>query len=542
MTDLDLGAFIIKNVSNVLVAVVGYFLVRSINRLDATLDRVVAKQDDHERRVSTLEGARSVERNAWTPPRNFLFAVAFLCFAAVARAQTPTPATFNPIPQQNASFFSSLYTFLLNESPDRDATWQGNYKLTSTGCIHPTVAGTTGTFSTTCTAMVGGYYTVEPATAINYTTLGATATDFCWVILTVDTTTAISGFTRLPGTHYMGNCTAADTSRPALGTDNAMYVMGTTLTGGSITAVLDAASQTPGLWRYTDSSEIEHVAGRLWLGDFGGYCLSDAGGSCTFIPSGDSGSCAVCGDSASTFFAAGQLETARGGTGLDTSASVGVPRIGPTPGSWSAMARVTPQVGGTGLDTSASVGVPIVGPTPGKWVVNSFPNRTIRQNAALWSPDGTQCTKTENNGTFIASVLGETVACASSSSGRFGTVLTLPTSYTANSAITFTLTGVNSGTIAGVLAFNLTCLCVSDGEQIDIGNYAVAVPLNLTFAATSGDNQIQAASITCGGTCTAGDALYWRATVNTGSTTHSTPTQLKLGEMALTISTSALGD
>jgi len=63
--------------------------------------------------------------------------------------------------------------------------------------------------------------------------------------------------------------------------------------------------------------------------------------------------------------ASGQIAAARGGTGLDTSASTGLPKI--VSGTWSVISLITAALGGTGIDTSGSTGVPKI--AAGVWSV-----------------------------------------------------------------------------------------------------------------------------------------------------------------------------
>ncbi|MBI3652978.1 MAG: hypothetical protein HY231_18285 [Acidobacteria bacterium] len=81
---------------------------------------------------------------------------------------------------------------------------------------------------------------------------------------------------------------------------------------------------------------------------------------------GTGGITATTGDSATAFFPAGQLEAARGGTGLDTSAATGVVRV--AGGTWSANAGVSHLAASTSADlygvitneTGAASGTPLL--------------------------------------------------------------------------------------------------------------------------------------------------------------------------------------
>lgn len=74
---------------------------------------------------------------------------------------------------------------------------------------------------------------------------------------------------------------------------------------------------------------------------------------------------AQTGDSATAFFSSGTIEASRGGTGIDTSGSTGVPTI--ATGTWSVASQLTAARGGFGIDTSGSTGVPTV--ASGTWSV-----------------------------------------------------------------------------------------------------------------------------------------------------------------------------
>jgi hypothetical protein len=545
MHDFELGRFIIENVSNVIVAVVGFFLVRAVTRLDLTLDRVIGRLDEHERRISTIEGGNA-ERQHWMGKT---LGVLFLVFALAARAgaqATPTPATFNPLPANDASFFTVLRTFLLGEAPDRDATWESNFKITPLGCVHATVAGTTGTFTTGCSVFVAGALVTDPATAINYLTLGATATDFCWVIVTPEVNTSLAGWTRLPGTHYMGNCTAANTTRPTVTAAQGIFVMGTTITAGAITEVIDETSSSAMVRTYTNVTEVENRSDIIWRGPQDGvtpqvYCFGDDLGSCNVIPYGDAGGCATCGDSATAFFTSGQCSNARGCTGDDTSAVTGIPKI--AAGNWTYPTRVGTADGGTNLDTSASTGALRV--TAGSWSAQPFPDYRAVSAAPTWGTDGTQCTLDTTNNVINTNIPVAAVSCADNAAGILSGVFWLPAAYDPNTALVFTMSAANGGTTSGVLAFDFTCVCVGNSETVAAANYATPVNLDMTFSGTQGQQVSTisgAVSITCGGTCAIGDTVYWKATVDSASTTITTATDVRITQLQLEADQTALGN
>jgi len=76
------------------------------------------------------------------------------------------------------------------------------------------------------------------------------------------------------------------------------------------------------------------------------YCDNAATPVLQYSAYGDSAGAAKTGDTANAFFAAGQIEAARGGTGIDTSASTGIPYL--NAGTWAVGTAVTFQTGVSG--------------------------------------------------------------------------------------------------------------------------------------------------------------------------------------------------
>lgn len=56
----------LQAIATLLVAVVGWFIKRTLDRLDAHLDRVEEKQEAHHGRISHLEGWQHSAAPAWT--------------------------------------------------------------------------------------------------------------------------------------------------------------------------------------------------------------------------------------------------------------------------------------------------------------------------------------------------------------------------------------------------------------------------------------------------------------------------------------------
>lgn len=110
--------------------------------------------------------------------------------------------------------------------------------------------------------------------------------------------------------------------------------------GSTEIAGLDAGDTTTGVFsdsQVNGSAEADEVNPTLGTQTQGNYAAGDA----------EAGA-ALTGDSATAFFAAGQIEAARGGTGLDTSGSTGVPRI--SAGTWSANAGLSHLAASTSAD------------------------------------------------------------------------------------------------------------------------------------------------------------------------------------------------
>jgi len=456
--------------------------------------------------------------------------VALALLAGVAHAQTPTPATFNPVPGENASFFSTLRTFLLGEDADRDAAFGNNGRrfadLAYNQCVHGTAVGMTGTFAGTCLGFVDGVLIVDPAASINYSTQGATAADFCWVILTKLTTTANAGWTRVAGTHYMTDCTTASGTRPARPAES-MFVMGVTIAGSAITDVDNLTNHVPWHETYTATSERTALPmGLFWQQDQSGLLSYSNGTTLVVVPTGDTAGCATCGDTATAFFSAGTIEAARGGTGDNTSATTGVPII--TAGNWTYPTFLDEALGGLGSDFSGCDGVPVF--TAGVTSCQPYQDTTTTLEASRWSADALVCVKTEN-GALTTNVPGPYVICGDNAAGLVGGLMRMPINATASVPIAATLTGVQGAATAGTIAIDFTCLCVTDNQTLDAANFPAAINLDLTFSTTAGDFQEASNTITCGGACAPSDTLIWRGSVDAANTT--TPSTLRL--IALTI-------
>lgn len=165
-----------------------------------------------------------------------------------------------------------------------------------------------------CTTCPAGSSCAISTSALTNVQWNQTARDVGLVCVAIDAHTADSS------AHH-----AAFTPNANPGVDHSSYVAGHTnganCTAGNYPLGVDAAGAAEGCTADADTT-----------------CL-DAGVACNFAASSSEGGAALTGDSATAFFAAGQIEAARGGTGIDSSASTGVARV--SAGTWTADAGVS---------------------------------------------------------------------------------------------------------------------------------------------------------------------------------------------------------
>lgn len=450
-----------------------------------------------------------------------LIGILALFLATAVAAQTPTPATFNPVPQQNASFFTTLRTFLLGEDADRFDVGFNDFRFEN--CTHGTAAGFTGTFGGTCRAFINGKYILEPAASLNYSSVGgAGASDTCWTAVHVDTTTVVSGWSRLAGSHYIVKCNNTSTPRPTLPADS-MIVMRVTISASAITAVEVEANLWPSVRTFLATSEIDTTRmGQWWQSVVNNLMCYTTDGSFNCIPLSDAAGCATCGDSATSFFSTGQIEPARGGTGDDTSATTGVPFI--NAGNWTYDTQLSPAHGGLGADNSAATG--IVTFQSGTLVVDNFPEFTKELVPPSLAVDGAQCVQNDN-AVLATGVIANVIECADNANGRIFGIFRIPTGYTTDSALLFRLAAQNTGTTSGVTGFDFSCMCDSSGDTSSAANFSS--PTNVDFTWSGTDNQVLVIGTnpTCGGTCIAADIVIAKWEVDATATTHTVPADIK---------------
>lgn len=147
-----------------------------------------------------------------------------------------TTTTKNTIPQDNSTFLADLQNFLREEDPDRFQDMftgfivSGGTHVTGSGLLHS---------PDSLTAYPGGHFITETG-AITY----PDSTTHIWVICHKDTTTAITDWTRVSGTHYLFRNTGSAT-RPTLPVVETAILMKVTTSGGAVTAVQDARILRP---------------------------------------------------------------------------------------------------------------------------------------------------------------------------------------------------------------------------------------------------------------------------------------------------------
>lgn len=110
------------------------------------------------------------------------------------------------------------------------------------------------------------------------------------------------------------------------------------------------------------------------------------------------------------------------------------------------------------------------------------------------------------------------ITCQDDTGATMGGVWLTPSSWNAGPiTLSFVEISVNA-TPSGVLAFDVKCQCKGSGELAS-STYGTAVALDTTFSVQAAVERTTSASMTCAGTCAAGDVVFWRATVDATTTT-----------------------
>lgn len=142
--------------------------------------------------------------------------------------------THNTIPTSNASFITTLQSFLKQEDAKR---YQEHFvEMVLSGGTHGTVGSLVGAPGS-LVAYPGGYYTTETSGTITYVNNST-----CYAIAHKDLTGNLSNFVRVAGTHYLIDCISAP--KPALPAAS-VWLMQVTTAGGAITAVTDLRTRVP---------------------------------------------------------------------------------------------------------------------------------------------------------------------------------------------------------------------------------------------------------------------------------------------------------
>lgn len=137
--------------------------------------------------------------------------------------------TINPVPSKAASFFEDLQNFLEEEDADRYKDMFDSFIVS--GGLHSTVGSLTATPSSLI-AYPGGHYITETG-SITY----PDNTTHIWVICHKDTTSTVTDWDRIGGTHYLIRNTGSG-STPTIPVDTAL-LMKVTTAGGAVTNVDD---------------------------------------------------------------------------------------------------------------------------------------------------------------------------------------------------------------------------------------------------------------------------------------------------------------
>lgn len=140
--------------------------------------------------------------------------------------------THKTVPSATSSL-SVYQQYLIHEDAERhDDLW--NDRVIDVSCYHGT-SGSTTTSAFPCVAYVNGYYVNQAADTVTYTSGDNTY----WLAIHADTTTAVSGWTREAGTHYLWIVSASKPTIP----DSLHLVEQVTVSGSAITATVSWATR-----------------------------------------------------------------------------------------------------------------------------------------------------------------------------------------------------------------------------------------------------------------------------------------------------------
>jgi len=211
-----------------------------------------------------------------------------------------------------------------------------------------------------------GFYLNQPLNCLNiYPAHASSALNFRGADNVIKATLANAGFNIL-----VGSWSASAIGATYGGTGQTVYAVGDLLYANTTTNLTKLAGNTTTNKRYLSQAGNGTTAGAPGWADISaaditlGQLAPIRGG--TGIAT--NASTGVPSIAAGVWSVLTRLTAALGGTGIDTSASTGVPSI--AAGVWSVLTRLTAALGGTGIDTSASTGVPRV--AAGVWSVGNL--------------------------------------------------------------------------------------------------------------------------------------------------------------------------
>ena len=185
--------------------------------------------------------------------------------------------TINTLPTNNSTFTSDLDTFLAEEDADRFRDMFIGFVVS--GGTHGTIASLTDT-PDALVAYPGGHYITESGSI----TYPDDATHI-WVICHKDTTTAVSNWTRVVGTHYLFRNTGSGT-KPALPVPETAILMKVTTASGSVTVVEDHRELNP-VAELTSDIDVGLVINESGLATYDLRYESDLNTHMFFIDSGN---------------------------------------------------------------------------------------------------------------------------------------------------------------------------------------------------------------------------------------------------------------
>jgi hypothetical protein len=250
-------------------------------------------------------------------------------------------------------------------------------------------------------------------------------------------------------------------------------------------AAVNASSTTEGLTLPQAAACTASTAeGQICWDTDGDVFCGGTGAASQCAAKGDVSGNALTGDTATAFFSSGAIEAARGGTNIDTSASIGLPSI--AAGTWSV----------------------------------AWPVRSIPFASAGWNVDAVQCTKSTGKTILTNGPKADVVTCTDNDAASvFLPFVVMPDSY-GGGTITIELTiESEAASPSGNFELDWECQCKGSGEAFvaypGTGEQATTITVALQYASVMETT----AALTPTGTCAAGDILACRGQVDATATT-----------------------